>query len=247
MRKPAMVSPSEDVTQIACVFDTPVVVKGKTWLPVSEWIVWLFTTWLAGKRRAERTLFQKMGVGLLTMPIISGLEWCHNFAHAAAAHFIGKPMDAMRILWGTPMAVYYDINDTSVTPCQHIFRALGGPLFNAFLLPIALLLRSRTEPEHITRDLADTAVGMNAFLCGVSLLPIPGIDGGPILKWSLVERGSTPEEADESVRKVNGLLGVCLGVASAVAFKKKQGFVGALMALFSGLALAIGSGLLREQ
>jgi Zn-dependent protease len=247
MKKPAIVSPSDDVTQIACVFSTPVVVKGKTWLPISEWIVWVFTTWLAGKRREGRTLFQRMGVGLLTMPVISGLEWCHNFAHAAAAHLIGKPMDAMRILWGTPMAVYYDINDTSVTPRQHIFRALGGPLFNASLLPFALLLRSRTDPEKITRELADIAVGMNAFLCSVSLLPIPGIDGGPILKWSLVERGSTPKEADEKVRETNSLLGVCLGFASAIAFAKKRGLIGALMALLSGLALAIGSGLLREQ
>jgi hypothetical protein len=120
MKKPVVVSPSDEVTQIGTIFDTPVVVKGRTWLPAAELVIWVFTTWLAGKRRPERTLFQRMGVGLLTMPILLGLEWCHNFAHAAAAYLIGKRMDAMRITWGTPLVVYYDINDTTVTPRQHI-------------------------------------------------------------------------------------------------------------------------------
>jgi Zn-dependent protease len=247
MKKPAVVSPSDEVTQIGTIFDTPIIVKGKTWLPAAGLIIWVFTTWLAGRRRPERRLYQRAGVGLLTMPIILGLEWCHNFAHAAAAHLIGKPMDAMRILWGMPMVVYYDINDTSVAPRQHIFRALGGPVFNASLLPFAFLLRNRTDPNSIARDLTDTAVGMDAFLSIVSLLPIPGIDGGPILKWSLVEYGATPDEADARVRKVNSLMSVFLGISSAVAIRKKQGFIAGLLALFAGLALAIGTGLLREQ
>ncbi|OGO16898.1 MAG: hypothetical protein A2Z14_01900 [Chloroflexi bacterium RBG_16_48_8] len=247
MRKPSVVSPSDEVTLIGQVFDTPVVVKGATWLPFAEIVVWIFTTWIAGKRRPERSFYQQMGVGLLAMPVILGSEWCHNFAHAAAACFIGKPMNAMRITWGTPLVVYFDINDPTVTPRQHIFRALGGPLFNALILPIAILLRSRTHPDSITRELADTAVGMNILLCTVSLLPMPGIDGGSILKWTLVENGATPEEADETVRKVNGVLGVVLGIAIGIAFKKKRGLVGALVALFAALALAIGSGLLCEQ
>lgn len=247
MRKPAVVSPTDEMNQIGRVFDTPVVVKGATWLPVSEFIIWIFTTWLAGKRRPDRTLYQCMGIGLLTMPIISGLEWCHNFVHAAAAYLIKKPMDSMRITWGTPLVVYYDINDPTVTPRQHILRALGGPMFNAFLLPSALYLRGRTHPDSVARDIADIAVGMNTFLSTVSMLPLPGLDGGAILKWSLVEGGSTIEEADETVRKVNGVSGVFLGIASALAFKKKRHLIGALLAPFAALALAIGSGLLREQ
>jgi Zn-dependent protease len=247
MRKPAVVSPMDDVTLIGRVFDTPVVVKGVTWLPLAEVIVWILTTWMAGKRRPERSLYQRMGVGFVRMPFILGFEWCHNFAHAAAAHMIGKPMDAMRITWGTPLIVYYDLNDTSVTPRQHIIRALGGPLFNALMLPIVLLLRNGTNDESLARELIDTAVGTNAFLCTMSLLPMPGIDGGPILKWSMVERGSTREEADGIVQKVNGILGVLLGIASAISFKKKRGLIGTLMAVFSALALAIGTGLLREE
>ena len=247
MKKPIVVNSYDDVTHLGTVFNTPVVIRGWTWLPLAEGMVWIFTTWLAGKRRPERTRCQRLGIGLVTMPIILGSEWGHNFAHAAAASWIGKPMDAMRITWGTPLIHYADINDTSVTPRQHIIRALGGPIFNTLALGAALLLRTRTHPGSIARELADTAVGTNTFLCTVSLLPMPGIDGGPILKWSLVERGAAQEEADEKVRKVNGLLGVLLGVTSAIAFKKKRGLIGALLALFAALGFAIGSGILRER
>ena len=48
------------------------------------------------------------------MPIVLGSEWCHNLAHAAAARAIGKPVDAIRITWGMPLLVYYDINDKNV-------------------------------------------------------------------------------------------------------------------------------------
>jgi Zn-dependent protease len=237
----------EDFTIVGEVFDTPVVVKGITWLPVVELFVWGFTSWLAGRRRAERTMPERMVVGAMTMPILLGLEWAHNLAHAAAASRIGKPMDALRITWGTPLVIYSDINDPTVTPREHILRALGGPVFNALLLPIALYLRLHTHPTSITRDLADVAVGMNTFLCTMSMLPIPGIDGGPILKWSLVENGRAPEEADQVVRKVNCVFGVILAILSALAMEKKRTLLGLLMAPFAALMLAIGSGLLREQ
>ncbi len=48
-------------------------------------------------------------------------------------------MDAMRIFWGTPLLVYFDIEDPSVTPKEHITRALGGPMFNAVaLIPVTI-------------------------------------------------------------------------------------------------------------
>jgi Zn-dependent protease len=88
---------------------------------------------------------------------------------------------------------------------------------------------------------------MNLFLSTASLLPVPGIDGGPVLKWALVARGSTPEEADEAVKAVDRAVGGGLGVAAAVAFKKRRRFLGSILAMFSVLALAVGFGLLSEQ
>jgi Zn-dependent protease len=143
--------------------------------------------------------------------------------------------------------VYYDINDRTVTPRQHISRALGGPVCNGLFLFLALGFRRITNMGTVAGDVANAAVGMNAFLTSVSLLPIPGIDGGPILKWSLVDRGATPEEADETVRRVNRAIGGGLGMAAGIALRRRRRFLGSILAMFSALSLIIGFGLLKEQ
>ena len=181
------------------------------------------------------------------MSVILGSEWCHNLAHAAAARLVGKPMDALRITWGMPLVVYYDINDETVTPRQHVIRALGGPICNALILPFALLFRRLTLQGSVARDVANAAAGMNTFLCTASLLPIPGIDGGPVLKWALVDRGCAPEEADEVVRGVDRAVGAGLGVAAGIAIRKRHWFPGAILAMFATLALLLGFGLIKEQ
>jgi Zn-dependent protease len=247
MKKPAVVKPGDDVTIVRRVFDAPVVVKGYTWLPLTELAVWAIMAWVAGRGRSDRSWWKQLRVGALTMAIILGSEWCHNLAHAAAARFVGKPMDALRITWGMPLVVYHDIQDGTVSPRQHILRALGGPVFNALLLPLALLFRRFTREGSVLHDVANAAVGMNAFLCTASLLPIPGIDGGSILKWSLVERGHTPEKADEIVMGVDRVVGGGLGVAAGVALRKRRWLLGAILATFAALALAVGFGLVKEQ
>lgn len=246
MKKPVVVKPDDDVTTVGRVFGTPVVVKGKTWLPLTELAVWALMAWVAGRGRPERSWWKRLGVGALTMAAILGSEWCHNLAHAAAARLVGKPMDALRITWGMPLVVYHDLHDGSVTPRQHILRALGGPVFNALLLPLAMLFRRSTREGSTLRDVANAAVGMNTFLCTASLLPIPGIDGGPILKWSLVERGHRPEEADEMVMGINRAVGPGLGVAAGVAIKERRWLLGTILAGFAALALAVGFGYVKE-
>jgi hypothetical protein len=156
-------------------------------------------------------------------------------------------VDAIRIVWGMPILIYFDVNDSTVTPCQHITRSLGGPLFNLAMLPVTLLARHLTQEGSPARDVAKAAVGMNTFLLTVSLLPIPGIDGGPILKWSLVERGQSLEQADETVRKVNLATSMGLGAVSAVALKKKKYLIGGFAAVLGCVALAVGVGWLKEQ
>lgn len=246
MKKPAPVNPTDEVTVVGRVFGTPVVVKGHTWLPLTELAVWPLMAWLAGRGRSDREGCKRLAIGASTTVVILGSEWCHNLAHAAAAKLVGKPMDALRIVWGMPLVVYYELDDRSVTPREHILRALGGPICNALMLPGALWFRAHTRRGSALRDVANAAAGMNGFLCTVSLLPIPAIDGAPILKWSLVQRGYTVEAADEAVRVVNRALGGGLGIAAGVALKRGRRVLGALLALFAGLALAFGLGLVEE-
>ena len=146
-----------------------------------------------------------------------------------------------------PLCVYHDINDESVTPRQHIIRAFGGPLFNLLVLPIALIFRSLTHPRSFARDVANAAVGTNIFLPVVGLVPLPGIDGGAILKWSLVEKGLTQEEADLGVRKVDGVLGPLFAIAGFFSFKNRRWLIGGLFAQFSLIAIAVALGIFKEQ
>src|SRR3972149_9508739 len=142
MKRPFSISPNDEVTQVGKVFGTPVVVKGFTWFPLVELITWLVMAWFAGKRRPGRSWPERLGIGALTMPVLLGSEWCHNLSHVLAARIIGKPMDALNVTMGMPLCIYYDIGDTSISPRQHIFRALGGPLFNALVLPVISFFRS---------------------------------------------------------------------------------------------------------
>jgi hypothetical protein len=112
MKKPAIVSPEDEVTKVGQAFSTPLVVKGKTWLPLTQLAAWPVMAWVARKRVPKRTWLQSLGVGALTTPVMLGSEWGHNLAHAAAARVVGKPMDAIRITWGMPLVVYYMISTT---------------------------------------------------------------------------------------------------------------------------------------
>jgi Zn-dependent protease len=247
MKNPFAITPTDEVTTVGRVFGVPVVVKGRSWYPLMELGTWMVMIWLGGRRRPRRSLAGRAGVAALTMPVFLGSEWSHNLAHAAAARAIGRPMDALRIVWGMPLCVYYDINDAQVTPRQHMLRAMGGPIWNGFLLLISLLLRRRARPGSVSREVADVAVGMNGFLAGASLLPLPAIDGGPLLKWGLVERGRSIPQADEIVKRVDAVLGVGLLAGSAVAARKRNWIAGAMLLLSGILSLGFATGRIREQ
>jgi Zn-dependent protease len=246
MKNPFAVTPETPIKTVGHVFGTPVIVIGHTWLPIIEILAWLGLTWFIGKQHPTRSLRRRAVNAALAMPVLLGSEWLHNLAHVAAARLVDRPMDALRVAWGMPLCVYYDINDRQVKPRQHIFRALGGPILNSCLALAAIVLRRRTRPGSTGREVADLAVSTNLFLGTVSLLPIAGIDGGPILKWSLVSRGQSIEQADQMVRKVNGPLAAGLGAASLLAARKRHFVFSALLGVLAQAALAIATGLLKE-
>ena len=238
MIKPVIVSPDEDVYIVTKIFDAPLVTKGWTWLPLTEIIVLGIIIRETGTR---------LGVAALTMLVILGSEWCHNLAHAAAAKMVGHPVDCIRITWGMPLLVYHDIEDADVAPQAHIVRALGGPIINTIFFVTAVFLRRLTKPKSTARDVVNAALGMNAFLVLGGMLPIPGIDGGAVLKWALVDKGQTSKQADEIIRKIDIVTAAELGVGAALAFKKRKHWLGGIFAMFAAFALAIGTGLLREK
>jgi Zn-dependent protease len=247
MIKPTFLNVDEQPTTIGQLFGTPVVVKGISGLPMLELAAWGLLSWVADKKKPDWPPSRKIAAGALTATILFASEWGHNLAHTAVAHHIGKPVDAIRIFWGTPLLIYYDINDQNVSPRQHILRASGGPIFNALMVPICWLARNFTREGSLSNYAANFALGTNLFIATMALFPIPGIDGGPILKWSLVERGKNQQQADETLKKVNLALGSGLSVVTAVAFKKHRKWLGAAIAAFAITSLAIGLGLIKEQ
>jgi Zn-dependent protease len=114
-------------------------------------------------------------------------------------------------------------------------------------LPVLFLLKRFSKPGSPWRDMVEAALNTNVFLLVVGLLPIPGIDGGAVLKWSLVERGQTTSQADANVCKINGVLSAGLAAGSTVAFKKKRRWLGGFLGLLAALTLVISTGMLKEQ
>jgi Zn-dependent protease len=247
MIKPTFLEPEDRPAVVGHAFGTPMVVKGWTGLPLIELVVWGVLSWVAGRKRPDWSRQKRAYAGAVTTFIMLGSEWCHNLAHTAIAKWIEKPVDAIRIFWGTPLLIYYDINDQQVSPHQHILRALGGPVFNALMVPLSWFARLFSREGSLNRYAADFALGTNAFISSLSLLPIPGIDGGPLLKWSLVGHGHTQVQADEVVKYVNRFTGGGLAIASGLALKRRQVWIAAAFAAFAATSLAIGFGFLKEQ
>jgi hypothetical protein len=232
---------------LARIFDTPLFWRGWRSLPFTPLAVWCYFTWQAARRQPRRSQLAQAGISLASMLALLGSEWLHNLAHAAAARRIGKPMDALEILAGMPVCIYTLENHRSTAPRQHILRALGGPAFNLLLMLAARLLRRFTSPHTASCEVLDVTVEMNTFLCTASLLPLPGIDGGPLLKWSLVEAGRTPTQADALVRQTDLALSPALGALALAHLRRRRWWPAGLMAFFGGVALAVGLGWMKGE
>ncbi len=232
---------------IGVIGKTPITRIGHTWVLITQLVLRGIFTQSAAKRKPDSSRIQWLREGFLKMAVVQGSEWCHNLAHLIASNWIGKPMDQMQIQAGMPRCIYQKINDQDVTPSQHIARSLGGPVINFLLLTVTGLARILTKPDSIAGETIKTAYQTNLFLSSFSLLPIPGIDGGPTLKWSLVARGKTIDEADRVVQKVNGPLAVLLGLSSSWAFLTRKILPGFFSLMLGLTSLSIFAGWLKEE
>lgn len=247
MIKPEVLHEDSDFIVLARVFDAPLgIVPDISALPLVEGITAAgMTAWLRS-RHPKRSWRQNLYGGVLCMLVTLGSEWAHNLAHVLAAKLIGKPTEAVRIMFGMPLLHYRDPNDPTVPPREHIIRASGGPALNLILLPIGLVWQKRARRNTVSRDAADALVAMNEFLLLAGALPIPGLDGGAVLKWALVDRGETIPQAEEKVRKTNWVTAPLLTIGGLLAFFKKRTLLGSLLSLLGGLSFLIAAGMIKE-
>jgi hypothetical protein len=196
------------------VWGTPVKVKPVFWANVLG--LWGLLSWLSGRAKPERPWAMRLLAGLLSALALLAADVGHAMAHILSARYAGAPMDEILLSEGMPRTVYHD-ND--VPPRVHRLRALGGPLYSAVGLLTSLALRALAPRGSLAREVTNWSCLGHSFILGGSLVPLPIVDGGAILKWTLVERGQAPEEADEVIRQINlslGMAATATGAALAV-------------------------------
>jgi len=101
--------------------------------------------------------------------------------------------------------------------------------------------------DSLAGELAELALRVNAFIASAALLPIPGIDGGPLLKWSLVLASKSQAQADQVVKRLNGFLGGGLFTAMLASLKQRRWFPAFLQGLLGAAASSIALGWLKES
>jgi hypothetical protein len=200
-------------------------------------------TWVAGLRKPERSWLQRLGVALLAMPVALFADIGHAMAHTISARLAGAPMDEILLSSGMPRTLY---QNNAVPPQTHIQRSLGGPIFSLTGFTLSLLWRRRSPPGSLSRDLAEASLAGHSFILLGGVAPLPMVDGGIILKWKLVEAGQSPEQADQTVRKVSLSLGAgFLGLGALLGLVRKRKLLGGLLAAGGAVGIAAGLGWLK--
>lgn len=219
----------------------PVVVRPAFWpIPI---LLFSFLTWVAGRRRPQLSWRQRLGVGLLAMPVALVADVGHALAHTVSARLSGAPMDEVLLYAGMPRTLY---RNNAVPPKTHIQRSLGGPVFSLLCSGLSLLWWWRTARGSTSHELAEASLAAHSFILVSSLTPLPIVDGGVILKWKLVESGQSPAQAEQSVQKTTlGLSIALLGLGALFGLFGKRKVVGSLLAAGGAAGIAVGRGWLK--
>jgi hypothetical protein len=223
------------------VWGTPVKVKPVILANVLG--LWGLLSWLAGRDRTEWPWPVRLLVGALSTVALLAADIGHAMAHIVSARYAGAPMDEIVLSEGMPRTLYYD-ND--VPPDVHRLRALGGPVYSVVGLLTSLSVRALAPRDSLVREVAGWSSLGHGFILGGSLVPLPFVDGGTLLKWTLVERGRTEEEADAVIRQIDLGLGAATTTAGVALAATGRGLPArhrwlAALGLIAGGAIAIAA------
>lgn len=185
------------------IFGTPVKVKGTILIPLVA--VWGVVTLLGFYRHPERKFWQGVLIGFVTLLVLAPADYGHALAHIFSARYAGTPMDEILLSAGMPRTLYWN---NEVSPDAHRMRAIGGPVFNVLGLLLSAVVYAVASSNATAKELAAWSAAGHGFILIMSLLPLPVVDGGTLVKWTLVARGKTEAEADEIVRRVNRVMGI---------------------------------------
>ncbi|MCL4301765.1 MAG: hypothetical protein KJ077_39085 [Anaerolineae bacterium] len=150
--------------------------------------------WISSSRSWPNRLYR--GGWLLLAYALTDL--LHFVGHILSARYAGAPMDRIHLAAPLPRTIYLD---NVVTPQAHRLRSFGGPLANTLAGVLFFGLGFLAPSRSAVRTGLILLGWFNSLLAAGSLFPLPFIDGGVILKWTLVERGQSSEQADRVVRQ----------------------------------------------
>ncbi len=192
------------------VFDTPVTIKPGFWGALA--VLWAVMTWMAGRREPSRGWPARLIIGFMSMLVMISADVGHALLHIVSACLAGGPMDEIVLDLRMPATLY---NDNDVPPAVHRGRALGGPAYSAAALATDLATRQLTPRDGVLHEVLGWSALANALILGGSLIPLPFVDAGSILKWTLVERGLSEGAAERIVLQVNLGLGAAAAATGA--------------------------------
>jgi len=199
------------------IFGTPLRIRPV--VLVNLGMLWAVAAFLEHFWHPHWTLGLILAVGFGAVILLLLADFGHAAAHIFSARRSGGPMDELYISGGMPRTRYFN-ND--VPPEVHIGRSLGGPIFNLAGTLVSLAVLLLATKGSVMADLAGWSLTGQALILAGSLLPLPVVDGGVLLKWWLVRGGRTEAEAERFVKRAGWVSGIVitLVVAGVIAFRR---------------------------
>jgi len=204
--------------------------------------LWGMTTGVGIFHHPGRGLGAGILIGFLAMILLLVADFGHALAHIFSARAAKAPLDEINISAGMPRTIYLD---NEISPVAHRTRALGGPIFSFIGLCLSAVLYWTADPFSLQHDLAGwSALGHGLIFLG-SLLPLPVVDGGSILKWTLVKKGQKEKEADQILITVDWIIGAVCMIAGIGFLLTFSWIVGLVLFIIGGIFIAAALGMLK--
>lgn len=221
-------------------FGTPI--KAKPVVLVNLIVLWGAATWFGFHQHPDRGLWTSLLIGFMAMILLIIADFGHAIAHIFSARYAKAPMDEILISAGMPRTLY---SDNEVSPAAHRMRAMGGPLFSALGLLLSVGVYGIASSGSMAWELAAWSIIGHGFILIGCILPLPIVDGGTILKWTMVQRGKTEAEADDVLRRASWLIGILAGAIGVGLLVAQMWIAGLVLVGAGGLAVGMAVGKIR--
>ena len=205
-------------------------------------VLWGGLSWLGWHWHPGRTWPQALLIGLASALLMFLAEFGHPFGHMLSARYAGAPMDELVITDGMARTLY---QNNAVSPDAHRLRALGGLMFNVVGLLVSAAVYAIAPGHPVVRELAAWSALGHGLLLIMSLFPVPLVDGGTLLKWTLVAAGMTPLQADSAIQRVDQWIAIVAAVLGVILLAVKIWVPGLALLGISAIVVGILTGRIR--